>query len=253
VENHKPRRGERKFVSISWLEQTELEVPADNQWLSANEISRLTAMRIPKRRADWRLGRWTAKQAVAACLNLRADLPALANVEIRAALSGAPEVFLHDQPADIAISLTHRAGTALCAVAPPSLTFGCDLELVEPRSDAFIDDYFTVDEKALIHHTSIEKRPLLLALLWSGKESALKALRVGLRLDTTCMRVTPDGWLEGRGPEWRPLQVHYSAGQMFGGWWRVQNNLLRTVVSDPPLPTPLQACRCHPERSEGPM
>jgi len=51
----------------------------------------------------------------------------------------------------------------------------------------------------------------------------------------------PGGWLEEKGQEWRPLQVRYSAGQAFGGWWRVQNNLARTVVSDPPLPTPLQA------------
>lgn len=278
-------------MNIYWLEQTEPDVPADNRWLSANEISRFTAMRIPKRRADWRLGRWTAKQAVAACRNLPADLPALANIEIRAALSGAPEVFLHEQPADIAISLSHRAGTALCSVAPMGAIFGCDLEMIEPRSDAFIDDYFTADEKALIHHTSIKKRPLLLALLWSGKESALKALRVGLRLHTTCMCVGLIDWpqtsaergptlRQGTNPEgWRPLRVRYSAGQVFGGWWRLQNGLVRTVVSNPPLTTPLRAQpaklkeievpssgaavdvviqvrglnpRCHSEPSEGP-
>jgi len=30
-----------------------------------------------------------------------------------------------------------------------------------------------------------------MALLWSGKESVLKALRVGLRLDTRCLVVDP--------------------------------------------------------------
>lgn len=241
-------------MNIYWLEQTEPDVPATNQWLCANEISCLSAMRIPKRRADWRLGRWTAKQAVAACLNLPADFPAFGNIEIRAATSGAPEVFLYNQPADIAISLSHRAGTALCTVAPVGATFGCDLELIEPRSDAFVADYFTVDEKAIIHRTSDEERALLLALLWSGKESALKALRVGLRLDTKCMCVSPiDDWpqtsaecstilSEATNPDgWRPLQVRYSAGQVFGGWWRLQNGLVRTVVSNPPLPAPLRA------------
>jgi 4'-phosphopantetheinyl transferase len=224
-------------MNISWLEQTETDVPAENQWLSVKEMSRLAAMPIPKRRADWRLGRWTAKQAVAAILNLRTSL---ANIEIRPAPSGAPEVFLHDQPAEIAISLSHRDGTALCSVAPLGTIFGCDLELIEPRSDAFVADYFTADEKAFIQQTAMSERSRLLALLWSGKESALKALRVGLRLDTTCMSVRLDGCFEGKGQEWRPLQVHYSAGQVFGGWWRLQNNLVRTVVSDPPLPTPLQ-------------
>jgi 4'-phosphopantetheinyl transferase len=223
-------------MHIDWLEQTGADLPADNQWLSGKELLRLTAIPIPKRRADWRLGRWTAKQAVAAVLNLPADL---ANIEIHPAPSGAPEVFLNNHPADIAISLSHRDGTALCTVAPLGTTFGCDLELIEPRSDAFVADYFTIDEKALIEQASMAERPRLVTLLWSAKESALKALRVGLRLDTTCMYVTPDGWLEGKGQEWRPLQVRYSAGQVFGGWWRVQNNLVRTVVSDPPLPIPI--------------
>ena len=254
-EKQQAPEGRKKIpVNIFWLEQTEPDVPADNQWLCANEIFRLAAMRIPKRRADWRLGRWTAKQAVAACLNLPTDLPALANIEIRAAISGAPEVFLHNRPADIAISLSHRAGTALCSVAPLGATFGCDLELIEPRSDAFVADYFTVDEKAIIHRTSVAERALVLALLWSGKESALKALRVGLRLDTTSMCVSPsDDWPqtstewdpilpEATNPDgWRPLQVRYSAGQVFGGWWRAQNGLVRTVVSNPLLPIPLRA------------
>ena len=227
-------------MRISWLEQTELDVPADNQWLSANEMSRLAAMRIPKRRADWRLGRWAAKHAVAAVLNLPADLRALANIEIRPASSGAPEVFLNDQPADVAVSLSHRDGTALCMVAPLGTIFGCDLELIEPHSDAFVADYFTAGEKAFIEQAAVSERPRLLTLLWSGKESALKALREGLRLDTTCMSVRPDGWLDETQQEWHPLQVHYSAGRVFRGWWRMQNNLVRTVVSDLPLRPPLQ-------------
>jgi 4'-phosphopantetheinyl transferase len=176
---------------------------------------------------------------VAAVLDLPVDLPELANIEIRPARSGAPEVFLHNHPADVAISLSHSGGIALCTVAPRGATFGCDLEQIELRSDAFVADYFTVDEKALLQQSPIAERPRLVALLWSGKESALKALRTGLRLDTRCMSVRPDGWLHEREQDWRSLQVFYSAGQIFGGWWRVQNNMVRTVavVSDLPLPT----------------
>ena len=177
-------------MNIQWLEQTATDVPAENQWLNANEILRLNGMRIPKRRADWRLGRWTAKHAVAACLNLSTEPSTLADIEIRAAASGAPEVLLHDEPAGIAISLSHSSGTALCTLAPPEINFGCDLETVEPRSDAFVADYFTVDEGNLIARSARQERPQLLALLWSAKESALKALRVGLRFDTRCMSVS---------------------------------------------------------------
>ncbi|MFZ1137770.1 MAG: 4'-phosphopantetheinyl transferase superfamily protein [Candidatus Sulfotelmatobacter sp.] len=249
--------GRKKLpVNIYWLEQSASDVPAENHWLSPNETLRLAAMRIPKRRADWRLGRWTAKHAVAACLDLPTHFPDLADIEIRAASSGAPEIFLHDQPADVTISLSHSSGTALCTVAQLEASFGCDLETIEPRSDAFVADYFTVGEQALVARTPADARPLLLALLWSAKESALKALRVGLRLDTKCMFVCHlDGWPQSSGereqdpplpvdanPEaWRRLRVRYSGGQVFAGWWRWQNGLVRTVVSRPPLPTPLRA------------
>jgi 4'-phosphopantetheinyl transferase len=63
--------------------------------------------------------------------------------------------------------------------------------MVEARSPAFVEDYFSADEQALIADISLPERSLLLALLWSAKESALKALRVGLRLDTRCMSVKP--------------------------------------------------------------
>lgn len=230
-------------MNIHWLEQTEADTPAENQWLNANEIVRLNALRIPKRHADWRLGRWTAKHAVAACLNLPTEPSALADIEIRAASSGAPKVFLHDEPAQIAISLSHSSGTALCTLAPREINFGCDLEAVEPRSDAFVADYFTVDERTLIARSSRQQRPLLLALLWSAKESALKALRVGLRFDTRCMSVSPvDDWHPTDNPDaWRSLSVRYSAGTVFHGWWRLQDHLVRTVVSELPLPIPVRA------------
>jgi len=65
------------MTDVYWLEQTEADVPAEDDWLSEREAVRLGRMRIPKRRADWRLGRWTAKRALAACLKLPGDTEAL--------------------------------------------------------------------------------------------------------------------------------------------------------------------------------
>lgn len=226
-------------MNINWLEQTVADLPAENQWLSPGEAICLGGLRFAKRSADWRLGRWTAKHAVALRLGLPTDLPALANIEIRAASSGAPEAFLYGQRAQIAISLSHSSGVALCAVAPAETTFGCDLETIEPRSAPFVNDYFTDDEKALVVYASANDRPLVLALLWSGKESALKALHVGLRLDTRCMCVSPDEWPQefardlhppDNPDDWHPLHVRYSGSRIFEGWWRVQNQLVRTIV-----------------------
>jgi len=237
-------------MDVYWLEQTEADVPAENQWLSAREMHCLAGLHFAKRHTDWRLGRWTAKRALAARLNLPTDLWALANIEIRAASCGAPEVYFLNRLASVTVSLSHRAGAAMCAVAEASL--GCDLELVEPRSDAFVADYFTANEQAMVERESVEGRPLLVTLLWSAKESALKALHQGLRLDTRCMDVSPVdsaphcagdhrqnpyplSLLTPVSDAWCPLRVRYAGARVFRGWWRLADHMVRTVVYDLPL------------------
>ena len=227
-------------MNVYWLEQSEADVPAENNWLSENEAVRLNGMRFAKRRADWRLGRWTAKRALSVCMDVPAHPQVFKKMDIRAASSGAPEVFFANRPAAVTISLSHRDGVAACAVAKSGVEIGCDLEMVEPRSDAFVADYFTIEEQALVARASAEDRPRLLALLWSAKESALKALHEGLRLDTRCVVVNPfDGSFDLNG--WSPLHVRYTAGVLFHGWWHLADNILRTVVASPrpDSPTPL--------------
>jgi len=149
-------------MKVYWLEQTEADLPKDTvptldsgaphscpplpgdglgaqrhwEWLSPRERVQLQALRFAKRRADWQLGRWTAKHALAACLCLSDDHLLLANIELRPAASGAPEVFFANQPAPVTISLSHREGVAVCALALESGALGCDMELIEARSDA---------------------------------------------------------------------------------------------------------------------
>jgi len=243
-------------MDVYWFEQSEADVPPENDWLSAGEEVRLNSMRFAKRRADWRLGRWTAKCALAAYLNLPRH--SLAHIEIRAAASGAPEVLIGNKAAEVTISLSHRGGVAICAVAPSGVALGCDLEMIEPRSDAFVADYFTTEEQALVAQTPATDRSRLLALLWAGKESALKALRAGLRLDTRSVTVNPVDGLEPRGeggqesaedppltpqPQrldgWHLLHVRHTHGQVFHGWWQHTGDHLRTVVAAPPPGPPI--------------
>jgi 4'-phosphopantetheinyl transferase len=240
-------------VNLYWLEQTAADMPAENDWLSPAEMLQLGGLRFPKRRGDWRLGRWTAKRAVAAHLDLSADASALAVVEIRAALDGAPEVFLAGQAAAITISLSHCAGTAICAVMPSLAAVGCDLERIEPRSSSFFEDYFTAEEQAMVLRMPQTDRPWVLTLLWSAKESALKALRVGLRADTRSVAVNlsdsvgehAEGkefavdTLEVRQSQWSPLQAVCDNGKVFPGWWRWDGSLMYTVVADPPAVEPI--------------
>ena len=225
------------LMDVYFLEQTELNVPPGNDWLSESEILCLSRLRFAKRHDDWRLGRWTAKRAVA----LRSGLPAspqmLAKIEIRPAPSGAPTLFFENKPAAATISLSHRDGKAICAVTAAGLELGCDLELIEPHSDGFIVDYFTAEEQLAIAEAPAGDRFCLLALLWSAKESALKALHAGLRLDTrqVIVRLLEASDLNG----WRPLRVHSTEGQIFDGWWQRTNDTIRTLVANPSPDLPI--------------
>lgn len=229
-------------MKVDWLEQVAADVPADDVWLSPSELARLDGMRIPKRRADWRLGRWTAKHAVAAHLNLPRHPQGLAGIEIRPAESGAPEVFLANEPVAISISLSHRNGIAACAVAPAGTMLGCDLEVVEARSDAFLADYFTTEERALVGRAAAADRDAVVNLLWSAKESALKALGQGLRVDTRCVMVGPVEGLSRQQSQinlWHWLRVVHAGGQEFQGWWQQSGELLRTIVAFPATEQPV--------------
>jgi len=220
-------------VDVYWFEQSDRDVPVGEQWLCGSERARLDGLRVPKRRADWRLGRWTAKCAVSRYLDLPRDPEALAAVEVRPAPSGAPEVFLHGRPAPVALSLSHSGGAGLCAIVPAGAEVGCDLETVEPRSPAFLADYFTDEEQALVARTLAAGRDRVLTLLWSAKESALKALGCGLRSDTRSVNANLPA-VPSRDEVWHPVTVAHIGGRTFYGWWRESGDLIRTIVVDPP-------------------
>jgi 4'-phosphopantetheinyl transferase len=229
-------------MEVYWLEQSQVDLPAANDWLSPCEAARLTTLRFAKRRDDWRLGRWTAKNALALYflyLKVPADRQVLANIEIRPAPSGAPEAFFCNRPAAATISLSHRAGIAACAVAMPGVDLGCDLELVEPRSDAFVADYFTAAEQSFLAQASVADRPRLLAMLWSAKESALKALHQGLRLDARSAIVSL-GHSAFDSHAWSPLEVQHTGRPIFRGWWQLAGGMVRTLVAAPPPNPPIR-------------
>ncbi len=226
-------------MTIGWLTQTAADMPASDAWLSANELIPLSSLAFPKRRADWRLGRWTAKHTVSTYLNLgfRSE-DDLQRIEIRTRRSGAPEVLIDGSCAEVTISLSHRAGNAICALAAGRIALGCDLELVEPRADSFTTDYFTASEQALIEAHPEGERAALLTILWSAKESALKALQCGLRMDTLRLEVTLEAAVAGmnalqdHGDSWNLLQLtHLPTQQAFYGGWQRHSDFIRTIVS----------------------
>jgi 4'-phosphopantetheinyl transferase len=221
-------------MEVYWFEQTKADVPSESDWLSPAETLFLSGIRFARRRSDWLLGRWTAKRA----LSLYLEISRLRDIEVLAEPSGAPEVRISGKSARVKISLSHRAGTAVCAITRFDAALGCDLEIVEPHCDAFFVDFFTPEEHSLVALAPARDRCRLITLLWSGKESALKALSSGLRIDTRQVVVTPQD-TDTRDAMWHPLEACYAGAQIFQGWWRHSDELLRSMVAAPPALPPV--------------
>jgi 4'-phosphopantetheinyl transferase len=225
---------------LSWHSLGERSLPDSADWLAVGEAERAATMRFTKRRGEWLLARWTAKQTLAAELGLANDPASLARVEIRTIIGGeaqgAPEVFVDGVHCEIGISLTDRAGWAVCAVGAVD-ELGCDLELVEPRSDRFVRDFLTPREQAAVGDPPIEASGDAVAnLIWSAKESALKVLRTGLRRDTRSVEVAFPA--EPSVDAWQPLRVRTEEGRDLPGWWRKYGDFLLTVVTGRASPPP---------------
>lgn len=225
----------------SWLARGEPSVPGGDAWLSDMERARAESLVYAKRRGEYLVARWTLKNTVARSLGLPVRDGVLATIEARHAPDGAPELYVAGAPAGRDVSLTDRAGWAVCVVAPGGSDVGVDLELVEPRSPAFVTDYLTdVEQQAVGDAVAAgvpDAVPLLANLLWSAKESALKVLRTGLRRDTRSVEVT--GIDPAAVPErWSPLSVRTAEGETFSGWWRRSGDFVLTTCARATLGPP---------------
>ncbi|MGE5357528.1 MAG: 4'-phosphopantetheinyl transferase family protein, partial [Bacteroidales bacterium] len=166
-------------MTVYWLLQQSADVPEGDDWLSPFEHAVLAKYWAPKRRRDWRLGRWTAKNALVragAIGNGAVRAPECARLSIRANEAGVPRVFVDDTDGEWEVSISHSGDFGLAAVARKSATVGCDIETIGRRGQEFVVDWFTEAERALAAETSPEARSSIVTLIWSAKESALKAL-----------------------------------------------------------------------------
>jgi hypothetical protein len=108
----------------------------------------------------------------------------------------------------------------------------------------FVQDYFTPEEISICR---LEKGPGVFAanLIWSAKESTLKALRQGLRRDTRSVQIHPDfSMRENTWSAWTGRCLESS--RIFYGWWRSCEGYVYTLVSDRITSEPIQLQKVEP-------
>lgn len=172
---------------------------SDPPHLADVELGQLDQRRMAHgRRREWLAGRALARRLLVEAGSFKASSVALAR-----APSGAPQprIWLDGawQACGWGASLSHRAGAVAALVwSDDRLGVGIDLERIEPRSEAMIEDFFDPLEQQRLGECGPEERPALAACLWSLKEAGLKALGCGLTVDPRCLLAEPAG-----GDRWR--------------------------------------------------
>jgi 4'-phosphopantetheinyl transferase len=227
-------------MTTRWLARGETQLPVDDDWLSDGERRYAESKSFTKRRVEFLIARWTLKQAAVLALSLPDARTSLALIEARHGSDGAPALHVGGRPAPFDISMTDRAGWAVSVIAPPGSGVGVDLELVEPRSAAFVTDYFTPVEQSLVAAATDaggDGAALAANLIWSAKESALKVLHTGLRADTRSVEVGIDDIAAPEG-SWSALRVTSADGERFAGWWRRTGSFVLTTCARVPLAAP---------------
>lgn len=232
---------------MQWLASGEAQIPAGRDWLTDAEGARAASMRFTKRRTEYLLRRLAGKRAVAATVGLPEDPASLRRVGVLNRPTGAPFVQVDGRDLELDISLSDRAGSAVCLVGPDLGAVGCDLELVESRSEGFIRDFLTTAEQDFVAlMPDVDSRDAAANLIWSAKESALKVLRTGLRADTRTVEVVIDdpegltgGHARGGSSSWRQLTVRTVNGPC-PGWWRRDGVFLLTIAASTGLAVPPQ-------------
>jgi len=198
-------------------------------WLSDGEKQRLGSLCFPRRRDEWLLGRCAAKMLLLESLiSLNGTEPTALSIENEP--EGAPCVHLNGRKLNLSLSISHRDRLAFCALSESNgCTLGADIEKVESRLEVFVADFFTGAEQSQLDGVSGLERDRLITLIWSAKESALKALRKGLRVDTRTVEI--HGIASAAG-SWGSFAVSsaQTTKAAWRGWWQLCGEYVLTIA-----------------------
>ncbi len=238
-------------MSIQWLVQGTgsdahlIEGMAPPGLLNPPELEVLAGFRVPKRRRDWLLGRWTAKHLVQKHLeDTSPSVAPLSSIHIGNDADGAPYAALLSAPQQpyslnrlaISISISHSGHRSLCALWPAlDAQVGADMELVEAREWSFVESFFTEHEIAAAG--AAEQPDVVVTAFWSAKEAVLKTLRTGLRVDTrriSCAIPT----IGLHSDQWTPISITLDPTLLparipestFRVWQLLQSNFVLTLA-----------------------
>lgn len=203
-----------------------------NDILSNEEIRSYRKLIIPKRRNEWLASRVLAKILISQVLEER-DL-ALCQIEIHKESSGMPYVVIEEKRVG-RLSLSHSGQTVIIAFSTdPKASVGVDVESLEQRTGQMTDLFFTPYESRWVDSLSGRTRILAQNLVWSAKESYLKAVGKGLQMDTRSVTISDASDLSNFPKTWQSLSFSTKNQDelKYSLVYRVGNETVMTLCSD---------------------
>ncbi|MBA4385002.1 MAG: hypothetical protein C0410_09720 [Anaerolinea sp.] len=163
------------------------------RFFSYQEIEEYQKFKIQKRQTEWFASRLAVKKLVQQVMAAKTVFP-LASITIHKKNSGLPYIVVEGLGRVGWLSMSHSQHGVLAAFSQDdSLHFGVDLEFIEPRSLDLFVDYFTTSEITWISNSDLHNKDLNANLVWSAKEAYLKAIGLGLHMDTRKINIHPFG------------------------------------------------------------
>ncbi|GIK58731.1 MAG: 4'-phosphopantetheinyl transferase superfamily protein [Chloroflexi bacterium] len=222
---------------IHWLKQSLAEIPADD-YLTDAELARFQELKTDKRRTDWLLGRWTAKRLLQTVIwETDGVTPPLDMITITNNVDGVPDYRLPITDHRFSISISHAHGRAfVAAVEKTHAPIGVDMELIQPRLAGFAEEYFTLAEIALGYGLIGAERVVWETAVWSAKEAVLKALHLGLSVNTRAISCLIEP-VARPSNIWMPFVICYDQTRLprpappLTGWWRVEDGFVLTIAT----------------------
>ncbi|MFP4229169.1 MAG: 4'-phosphopantetheinyl transferase family protein, partial [Salinivenus sp.] len=165
-------------VSLLGVIYDETSIPRWRDWLSEEERGRLMSFGSDQRKEAFLAGRAVARRLLGAKMDV-----APAKVPLRRAEDGAVDVV----GTDWHVSIAHSGPRALAAAARHNV--GGDVERIVPRDPEVARFLLRPDERDLLDTLPYDRNRALL-LVWTLKESVLKARRTGFRTSPKGLRLT---------------------------------------------------------------
>lgn len=170
-------------------------------WFSSEELDEFQRIVVPKRGMEWLFSRLTIKKLVSGTLGEMHPT----YVRVRKETSGLPYIEIAGQGRLGWLSISHSHKGVLAAFSTDgSLHFGVDLERLETRSAELRNDFFTPAENVWVARLLEDDQALAANLIWSAKEAYLKAIGMGLQLDTRRVEIQACDLDEN--PAWHDLK-----------------------------------------------